>query len=555
MKYTVTNAGTGDIEKFSVVDDLPEGLVTIEGSKNLEFAVDGLEAGQTRAFEARLLATRAGEFSSRAVAKAANFDLQARSTNTSTRVRAAELNAEIEGPRSIYSGQPATFVGRVTNTGDFVANDVRVSVRWPAQAQLARLADPRMEAADQNRSRPQGSNGENETNPDNGSQPQVIKDIQNANTGQDQENQSNAQNQNQNRGNDQNNKMSNVRMDEEQFVIGTLEPNQTAIFEYVVQPYEMSQISTEIVAQYACDVGDAYELEQVKTATIACLRSALGKQKATDKVPVACIEFQFASSDSLALHLDFKALAIFSREERIGFGIADDFSLGRIPIESASQSHRDVREVANLEHTVMRPHVRNRLLPRSHALDEICAVVRRNGTTVDFFDRTFGQWVRFECLHRRSDNLAAVDEESAFGPFEKNPVVAFAGDDQFDAARHVGLQREISRNVVAVVDYGIAILILAAHGVFHGSDLDRAHVVVPERPDGDVDVVSAPVRQLATCILVPFPERIMAVAIKRNATTVAFSKLRQRAIVNLGSGPEPEIPIQSLRNRCHWNFR
>lgn len=271
MKYTVTNAGTGDIEKFSVVDDLPEGLVTIEGSKNLDFAVDGLEAGQTRAFEARLLATRAGEFSSHAVAKAANFDLQARSANTSTRVRAAELNAEIEGPRSIYSGQPATFVGRVTNTGDFAANDVRVSVRWPAQAQLARLTDPRMEAADQNRNRPQGSNGENETNPDNGSQPQVIKDIQNANTGQDQENQSNAQNQNQdqNRGNDQNNKISDVRMDEEQFVIGTLEPNQTATFEYVVQPYEMSQISTEIVAQYACDLGDAYELEQVKTATMA----------------------------------------------------------------------------------------------------------------------------------------------------------------------------------------------------------------------------------------------------------------------------------------------
>lgn len=32
-------------------------------------------------------------------------------------------------------------------------------------------------------------------------------------------------------------------------------------------------------------------------------------------------------------HIDFKTLAVFTREERVRLSIADDFTLGRVPVE------------------------------------------------------------------------------------------------------------------------------------------------------------------------------------------------------------------------------
>ncbi len=56
---------------------------------------------------------------------------------------------------------------------------------------------------------------------------------------------------------------------------------------------------------------------------------------------------------SLASHIDFESLAVFAGEERVGLGIADDFSLDGIPLQFAAQAHRNVGEVADFEHAVV----------------------------------------------------------------------------------------------------------------------------------------------------------------------------------------------------------
>lgn len=77
LTYTVKNGGSGDVGAFTVTDPLGSDLQTIEGNKTLEFKVDGLAAGDTRKFEARVFAVNAGEYSSRAEAKATDSDLSA----------------------------------------------------------------------------------------------------------------------------------------------------------------------------------------------------------------------------------------------------------------------------------------------------------------------------------------------------------------------------------------------------------------------------------------------------------------------------------------------
>ena len=53
------------------------------------------------------------------------------------------------------------------------------------------------------------------------------------------------------------------------------------------------------------------------------------------------------------LHINFKPLAVFSRKEGICLRVTDDFSLDRVPLYFATQSHRNVRNVTDFEHSVV----------------------------------------------------------------------------------------------------------------------------------------------------------------------------------------------------------
>ena len=231
LEYMLTNGGSGDLGAVTVTDSLGDGLATIDGENELSFDVESLPAGETRKFIARVYAKNSGEFSSRATATATKGDLTSRSAQTTTKVVAADLAAKLEGPGRLYGDQMASFTGHVTNTGNIVAQDVRVDVMYPSAAKLADMGDATMSMNKQSAGNA-SSNGQN--NPTmaaakNGKAPATQND-------------------------------SSVDMAKQTFVIDRLEPGQTASFDYALRPGDLTELPTKIVATYVCAV-DAAEDE------------------------------------------------------------------------------------------------------------------------------------------------------------------------------------------------------------------------------------------------------------------------------------------------------
>ena len=186
--------------------------------------------------------------------------------------------------------------------------------------------------------------------------------------------------------------------------------------------------------------------------------------------------------------------------------------------------------MADLKHPVMRPNIRDRLLATLHRSGEILGVILADLAAIDRFDGTLGQWLVLEFLDRLAGDLATIDKETALGPFEQNPIVAFARDDHQDIVRHRRVDLKVRRGVVTVRDRRMPILVLHRQFEVYRRDLARSRLVRTDGPTSDIDVVCPPVGQLATGILMPIAERIMSVAVQGNPATVALSKLRQCAI-------------------------
>jgi uncharacterized repeat protein (TIGR01451 family) len=140
-QYSVKNSGTGEIDSFVIHDKLADGLKTLEGEQELRFQVDGLRAGDVRKFQAKLVPSKAGEFTSRATAKAASGE-QARSNSVTTRVVEPNLALAIDGPDAVYVDRPATYTLRVTNHGEGRAAAANVELRFPQSLSIASVSEP-----------------------------------------------------------------------------------------------------------------------------------------------------------------------------------------------------------------------------------------------------------------------------------------------------------------------------------------------------------------------------------------------------------------------------
>jgi len=244
LEYTVKNGGSGDVGPFVVTDTLGEGRAAIEGDNTLKFQVDGLKAGDSRQFVARVCATKPGSFSSRSIAKAENSDLKSRSKETMTEVIAADLDVQVEGPNRLYGEQLGKFTSRVANTGNSAGEDVRVNVDWPEACNLVDFSDPTMESSNQSSSKPakQSQGG-----------PTLARDAGEANT-------------------DSNDKASNTVefvMSEKSFTIGRLEAGQTAVFEYAIRTGNVETLPTKVIARYVCSVDAAGDKANAKSETVA----------------------------------------------------------------------------------------------------------------------------------------------------------------------------------------------------------------------------------------------------------------------------------------------
>lgn len=132
IQYTVSNPGTGDIEAFTLRDPLPEGLRLIDEKPEISFEVDGLKAGDTRSFVARVVADKPGDYRSRAEAVAGE-NLQARSADVATKVIASDLDVQIQGPTQSYVNRNLTYTAFVHNAGDAPARDAKMAIELPQQ--------------------------------------------------------------------------------------------------------------------------------------------------------------------------------------------------------------------------------------------------------------------------------------------------------------------------------------------------------------------------------------------------------------------------------------
>ncbi|WP_404309536.1 COG1361 family protein [Neorhodopirellula lusitana] len=264
LAYKVKNGGTGDVGQFTITDSLGEGLATIEGNSELSFPVDGLAAGETREFVARVYAQKSGEFSSRAVAKAANSELKSRSKETTTKVIAADLAAKINGPARIYGDDMATFTATITNTGNVAAESVNVSVNWPSNANLVDMSDYELmanQSSGESQSKSSGSQGEPVMAKKRDSSTQKSEDSKN----------------------------SQIKMQSDSFKIARLEAGQSAQFTYAIRTDNLETLPTKVEARYVCAV-DAAEDQPKSTAETTAMAMATAKVVRLPALQLAVID-------------------------------------------------------------------------------------------------------------------------------------------------------------------------------------------------------------------------------------------------------------------------
>ncbi len=244
LEYTFKNGGSGDVGAFVVTDSLGKGLATIDGDSTLKFDVDGLAAGDSRTFIAKVYASKPGSFSSRAVAKAENSDLKSRSKETTTDVIAADLDVQVQGPNRLYGEKLAKFTAHVTNTGNTTADDVNVNVYWPEACDLVDLSTPKMQSSNSTSS---------QSNQKKQGEPTVAKNAGGAGDS------SSAKK----------NDKADVAMSDKSLSIGRLEAGQTAVFEYAIRTRDVKTLPTKVVARYVCDVDAAEDQANAKSETVA----------------------------------------------------------------------------------------------------------------------------------------------------------------------------------------------------------------------------------------------------------------------------------------------
>jgi uncharacterized repeat protein (TIGR01451 family) len=134
VDYEITNHGSGTTRNVTVSHPLPKGLMTLDDGATVVFTLESLAPGQSTSCRKLLKAARAGTFSSEAVASA-DYGLQS-SVKINTRVVAPVLTVDISGVEKIYLGKQMTYLIKVANAGDGIANNVSLVCSLPADARV-----------------------------------------------------------------------------------------------------------------------------------------------------------------------------------------------------------------------------------------------------------------------------------------------------------------------------------------------------------------------------------------------------------------------------------
>ena len=124
--YMVKNSGNGTAKDVVLRDQLPEGVTTKDGKKEVMFEIGDLEAGKMVQKSAELKVCEPGTYSSRAMAESQKLNVK--SKNTTTKVVAYDLSVKIDGKNEEFINKPVSYTITVTNDGNAVAKNTTLEV-------------------------------------------------------------------------------------------------------------------------------------------------------------------------------------------------------------------------------------------------------------------------------------------------------------------------------------------------------------------------------------------------------------------------------------------
>jgi uncharacterized repeat protein (TIGR01451 family) len=140
VKYVITNKGTGVVRNAVITDNLPDGLMTLDGKNAVSFEVCPLGPGQSQEFSVVTKAEKIGEYSSKAMAKA-DGGLSVEADGGKIKVHQPILAIEEKGTDKGFIGRPIKCTITVTNKGDVPAAMTALQKQMPAGAKFINASD------------------------------------------------------------------------------------------------------------------------------------------------------------------------------------------------------------------------------------------------------------------------------------------------------------------------------------------------------------------------------------------------------------------------------
>jgi uncharacterized repeat protein (TIGR01451 family) len=133
INYTIRieNTGTGPANNVKVIDQLPSGLITTQGSSRIEVPIGALPAGAARSISVTVKAQNSGTFINSAVALA-DGNINVQSPQVTTVVKQPVLDVTKTGPDVQYLEKEIAYDITVKNIGDWPAFNTLIEDEIPA---------------------------------------------------------------------------------------------------------------------------------------------------------------------------------------------------------------------------------------------------------------------------------------------------------------------------------------------------------------------------------------------------------------------------------------
>ena len=130
-KIKIENTGADLMGDINISQALPEGLTTVEGKNSLEIRAGKLAGHETKTFDMKLKAQKAGSYIHKVRAVASN-GLSISAAPVTTVVKQPVLKIAMNGPEKVFMTRDADFKITVENTGNADSANTVAKVKIPA---------------------------------------------------------------------------------------------------------------------------------------------------------------------------------------------------------------------------------------------------------------------------------------------------------------------------------------------------------------------------------------------------------------------------------------